>query len=56
MAAFQTATVTKNVSGIGIGGLSAAAMMDFTVEVKMPTGVTCDATVAGVSNVCVIKL
>ncbi|KAI6250373.1 hypothetical protein HI914_01073 [Erysiphe necator] len=55
-AAFQKATVTKNVPGIGIGGLSAASVMDFPVEVKMPAGMTCDATVAGVDNVCVMKL
>jgi hypothetical protein len=33
-AAFQEATVTQNVPGIGIGGLSAAAVMDFPVKVK----------------------
>ncbi|RKF64800.1 putative egh16h1-like protein [Erysiphe neolycopersici] len=54
--AFKKATVTKNVPGIGIGGLSAAAVMDFPVEAKMPEGMTCDATVGGVSNVCVMKL
>ncbi|POS82852.1 hypothetical protein EPUL_004810, partial [Erysiphe pulchra] len=55
-AAFQKATVTKNVPGIGIGGLSAASVMDFPVEVKMPAGMTCDGNVAGVQNVCVMKL
>lgn len=32
-AAFQDATVTQNVPGIGIGGLSAASVMDFPVKV-----------------------
>ena len=32
-AAFQDATVTQNVPGIGIGGLSAASTMDFPVKV-----------------------
>ena len=32
-AAFQDATVTQDVPGIGIGGLSAAAVMDFPVKV-----------------------
>ena len=32
-AAFQTAKVTQNVPGIGIGGLSAASVMDFPVKV-----------------------
>jgi len=54
--AFKTATVTKNVPGIGIGGLSAAAVMDFPVEAKMPDGMTCDASVGGADNVCVMKL
>jgi hypothetical protein len=54
--AFKTATVTKNVPGIGIGGLSAAQTMDFPVAVQMPAGMTCQATVGGASNVCVMKL
>lgn len=33
-AAFQDATVTQNVPGIGIGGLSAASSMDWTVKVR----------------------
>ena len=33
-AAFQDATVTQDVPGIGIGGLSAAAVMDFPVKVR----------------------
>lgn len=33
-AAFQDATVTQNVPGIGIGGLSAASVMDFPVKVR----------------------
>lgn len=33
-AAFQKATVTQNVPGIGIGGLSAASSMDFPVKVR----------------------
>jgi hypothetical protein len=32
-AAFQKATVTQDVPGIGIGGLSAASSMDFPVKV-----------------------
>jgi hypothetical protein len=33
-AAFQDATVTQNVPGIGIGGLSGATTMDFPVKVR----------------------
>lgn len=54
--AFQSATVTQNVPGIGIGGLSAAQTMDFPVAIQMPAGMTCSGTVAGVSGVCVAKL
>lgn len=54
--AFKTATVTQNVPGIGIGGLSAATTMDFPVAIQMPAGMTCSGTVAGTSGVCVAKL
>jgi len=54
--AFQTATVTQNVPGIGIGGLSAAQTMDFPVAIQMPAGMTCSGSVGGASGVCVAKL
>jgi hypothetical protein len=54
--AFKTATVTQNVPGIGIGGLSAATTMDFPVAIQMPAGMTCQGSVGGASNVCVAKL
>jgi hypothetical protein len=54
--AFMTATVTQNVPGIGIGGLSAAQTMDFPVAIQMPAGMTCSGSVGGASNVCVAKL
>ncbi|KAF2709968.1 hypothetical protein K504DRAFT_377345 [Pleomassaria siparia CBS 279.74] len=54
--AFQDATVTQNVPGIGIGGLSAASTMDFPVKVQMPAGMTCSGTAGGASNVCVVKM
>ncbi|KAH6634721.1 hypothetical protein B0J18DRAFT_28943 [Chaetomium sp. MPI-SDFR-AT-0129] len=55
-AAFQTATVTQDVPGLGVQGLSLATKKDFTVKVQMPQGMTCDATVAGVNNVCVLRV
>ncbi|TVY75747.1 hypothetical protein LSUE1_G007620 [Lachnellula suecica] len=55
-AAFKTATVTQNVPGIGIGGLSAASVMDFPVAIQMPAGMTCSGTSGGASNVCVAKM
>lgn len=55
-AAFKTAQVTQNVPGIGIGGLSAAATMDFPVAIAMPAGMTCSGSVGGATGVCVAKL
>jgi len=55
-AAFKPATVTQNVPGIGIGGLSAAAVMDFPVKAQMPQGMTCEASVGGAENVCIMRL
>ncbi|SZF02778.1 unnamed protein product [Blumeria hordei] len=55
-AAFKSAEVTQNVPGIGIGGLSAAAVMDFPVEVQMPAGMTCSGTVGDAQNVCIVRM
>ncbi|KAF2652788.1 hypothetical protein K491DRAFT_695311 [Lophiostoma macrostomum CBS 122681] len=55
-AAFQPATVTQDVPGIGIGGLSAASTMDFPVKVQMPQGMTCSGTAGGASNVCIVRM
>jgi len=54
--AMQKATVTKNVPGLGVQGLSLATNTDFEMQVKMPAGMTCEATVAGVNNVCVMRV
>ncbi|CAD6501051.1 BgTH12-06751 [Blumeria graminis f. sp. triticale] len=54
--AFKSAEVTQNVPGIGIGGLSAAAVMDFPVEVQMPAGMTCSGTVGDAQNVCIVRM
>ncbi|KAH8671231.1 Gas2, regulated by Bmp1 MAP kinase cascade [Xylariales sp. PMI_506] len=54
--AFKTATVSTNVPGIGIGGLSAAAVMDFPVAVQMPAGMTCQGSVGGAEGVCIARL
>ncbi|KAJ4370113.1 hypothetical protein N0V86_008849 [Didymella sp. IMI 355093] len=55
-AAFQDAKVTQDVPGIGIGGLSAAAVMDFPVKVQMPQGMTCQGTAGGAQNVCIVRM
>ncbi|TLD09788.1 hypothetical protein PspLS_11595 [Pyricularia sp. CBS 133598] len=54
--AFQRAEVVKDVPGLGIQGLSLATATEFPLEVKMPAGTTCEATVAGVKNVCVVRV
>ncbi|OAK95434.1 hypothetical protein IQ06DRAFT_232061 [Phaeosphaeriaceae sp. SRC1lsM3a] len=55
-AAFSDAQVSQNVPGLGIGGLSGATTTDFPVKVQMPAGMTCQGTVGGVSNVCVVRM
>ncbi|KAK8114956.1 hypothetical protein PG999_007025 [Apiospora kogelbergensis] len=54
--AFKEATVKTNVPGLGLGGLSAAQVMDFPVAVQMPQGMTCQGAVGGANNVCVVRL
>lgn len=54
--AFQAAEVTQDVPGLPFGGLSLATNTDFPITVQMPAGMTCDATVAGVDNVCVVRV
>lgn len=55
-AAFQKAQVTKDVPGLGVQGISLATSTEFDMQIKMPAGMTCDATVAGVNNVCVARV
>lgn len=54
--AFKTADVTQDVPGSGFAGLSLATNTDFPLTVQMPAGMTCDATVGGASNVCVVRV
>ncbi|KAI0993651.1 hypothetical protein K3495_g14533 [Podosphaera aphanis] len=54
--AFKQADVTTNVPGIGIGGLSAAAVIDFPVEVQIPAGMTCSGSTGGASDVCMVMV
>lgn len=48
--------MTEDVPGLGIQGLSLATNTDFPVQVQMPEGMTCDASVAGMDNVCVVRV
>ncbi|KAI0118739.1 cell surface protein [Nemania sp. FL0031] len=55
--AFQTAEVTQDVPGLPIGGgLSLKTNTDFPVTVQMPAGMTCDASVGGADNVCIVRV
>ncbi|KAK0620073.1 hypothetical protein B0T14DRAFT_586110 [Immersiella caudata] len=54
--AFQTAEVTQDVPGFGVQGISLATAQDFPLTVQMPAGMTCEGTVAGVDNVCVVRV
>lgn len=54
--AFKTAEVTQDVPGIGFGGLSLATNTDFPVQVQMPQGMTCDGSVGGANNVCIVRV
>ncbi|CAI4214737.1 unnamed protein product [Parascedosporium putredinis] len=54
--AFQTAEVSRDVPGLGVQGISLATNTDFPLEVQMPAGMTCEGTVAGVENVCVVRV
>ncbi|KAK5661236.1 hypothetical protein OQA88_11129 [Cercophora sp. LCS_1] len=55
-AAFQSAEVTQDVPGVGFQGLSLATSRDFPLTVQMPAGMVCEGTVAGVNNVCVVRV
>ncbi|KKA27672.1 hypothetical protein TD95_001260 [Thielaviopsis punctulata] len=52
--AFQTAAVTQDVPGTL--GLSRNTKTDFVMTVQMPQGMTCNGTVAGVNNVCIVRI
>ncbi|TQW00497.1 hypothetical protein V2A60_001576 [Cordyceps javanica] len=54
--AFQQAEVVKDVPGLGVGGLSLATNTEFPLQVKMPAGMTCEGTVGGVQNVCIVRV
>ncbi|GKU05126.1 cell surface protein [Fusarium langsethiae] len=55
-AAFQSAEVTEDVPGVGFGGLSLATNTDFPLTVKMPQGMTCEGSVGGAENVCIVRV
>lgn len=54
--AFQSARILRDVPGSGISGLSLATNTDYPMQVQMPEGMTCDGEVAGVKNVCIVRV
>lgn len=54
-AAFQAASMIADVPG-AIAGISGTTTTDFPIKVQMPAGMTCSGTVAGVKNVCVVRV
>ncbi|KAJ4263335.1 hypothetical protein NW762_006153 [Fusarium torreyae] len=54
--AFRSAKVTQDVPGLGIQGLSLATNTDFPLKVQMPQGMTCEGSVGGASNVCIVRV
>ncbi|RYP93852.1 hypothetical protein DL770_000048 [Monosporascus sp. CRB-9-2] len=54
--AFETAEVTQDVPGLGFQGLSLATNTDFPLTVQMPAGMTCEGTVGGANNVCIVRV
>ena len=56
-AAFEPAEVTQDAdSGLGDTGLSLDTNTEFPITVQMPEGMVCEGEVAGVSNVCVVRV
>lgn len=54
-AAFQAASMIADVPG-AIAGISGTTTTDFPIKVQMPAGMTCSGTIAGVKNVCVVRI
>lgn len=54
-AAFQPAEMIADVPG-AVAGISGTTTTDFPIKVQMPAGMKCSGTVAGVENVCVVRV
>lgn len=53
--AFETAEVKTDVPGF-VAGLSLATNTDFPITVQMPAGMTCEGSVGGADNVCIVRV
>lgn len=53
--AFESADVVEDVPGF-FAGLSLTTTTDFPMTVQMPAGMTCDGSVGGVDNVCIVRI
>ncbi|KAK2616932.1 hypothetical protein QQS21_000020 [Conoideocrella luteorostrata] len=54
--AFQSAKITQNVPGDGFVGLSVATNTNFPIRVQVPDGTVCEGKVAGLDNVCFVRV
>lgn len=54
--AFQSAKMTYNVPGDGVFALSFATSTNFDIKVQMPEGAVCEGKVAGLDNVCFVRV
>ncbi|KAG6018458.1 hypothetical protein E4U41_003884 [Claviceps citrina] len=54
--AFQSAKILHDVPGSGLTGLSLSTNTDFPMQVQIPEGSTCEGEVAGVKNVCIVRV
>ncbi|KFY95773.1 hypothetical protein V500_02661 [Pseudogymnoascus sp. VKM F-4518 (FW-2643)] len=54
--AFKSAKVVNNVPGDSPVGLSLATNTNFAVKVQVPNGTVCEGKVAGLDNVCFVRL
>lgn len=54
--AFQSAKIVLNVPGDGFIGISTTTNTNFPVKVQVPDGMVCKGKVAGLNNVCFVRL
>jgi hypothetical protein len=54
--AFKSAKVIQNVPGDGFVALSLATNTNFLVKVQVPDGMVCEGKVAGLDNVCFVRV
>ncbi|OBT68968.1 hypothetical protein VE03_01435 [Pseudogymnoascus sp. 23342-1-I1] len=54
--AFKSARMVDNIPGDGVVALTPSTNTDFAVKVQVPDGMVCEGKVAGLDNVCFVRL